>query len=60
MFYEMCFPFATNMERIHVLKDLRLKEMIINPNIISQKQYEKQVEFLNFLSKNISYSNTKI
>lgn len=30
MFYEMCFPFSTNMERIHVIQNLRQKEIIIN------------------------------
>ncbi len=45
MFYEMCFPFSTNMERIHVIQNLRQKEIILNANIDKQA-YEKQVKLI--------------
>ena len=41
--YEMCFPFSTNMERIYVIQNLRLKEIVLNENI-NQQAYEKQVK----------------
>lgn len=45
MFYEMCFPFSTNMERIHVIQDLRQKEIVLNGNI-DQQLYQKQVQLI--------------
>lgn len=45
MFYEMCFPFSTNMERIYVISNLR-KETIEFVNNIDFQAYEKQV-FIN-------------
>lgn len=45
MFYEMCFPFSTNMERIHVIQNLRLREMVFNENI-DQQIYQKQVRLI--------------
>ncbi len=45
MFYEMCFPISTNMERIHVIQNLRQKDIIINPNI-DEQVYEKQLTLI--------------
>jgi serine/threonine protein kinase len=45
LFYEMCFPFATTMERIYVIQKLRQKEIIFPDNIDTQK-YEKQIKLI--------------
>lgn len=42
MFYEMCFPFSTNMERIHVIQNLRQKTIDFNENI-DKELFEKQI-----------------
>lgn len=42
MFYEMWFPFPTNMERIYVIQNLRQKDIILSDSL-NQQQYEKQV-----------------
>lgn len=51
MFYEMCFPFRTNMERIYVIQNLRQKEIILSDEI-NQELFETQVNFcVNFNNK---------
>ncbi len=45
MLYEMFFAFPTNMERIHVLQNLRLKEILFDPKI-DQQAYAKQIKLL--------------
>lgn len=45
MFYEMWFPFPTNMERIYVIQNLRQKEIILSETILNQPQFEKQVSY---------------
>lgn len=45
MFYEMWFPFPTNMERIYVISNLRQKEIILDNNV-NQQDYANQVIFL--------------
>ncbi len=43
MFYEMCFPFSTNMERYQTLQKLRLKDIQISEQLQSNQVYEKQI-----------------
>ena len=45
MFYEMCFPFSTNMERIYVIQNLRSKEIVISANL-NVDGYEKQLSLI--------------
>jgi hypothetical protein len=41
MFYEMCFPFSTNMERVNVILALR-KKIFTYPERFDLKQYSLQ------------------
>lgn len=46
MFYEMCFPFSTNMERVHVLTSLRRQEFTFPEEFIKGKDYKNQIELI--------------
>jgi serine/threonine protein kinase len=46
MFYEMCFPFSTNMERIHVIQNLRQKEIIINESTSLAEKSKIQISII--------------
>ncbi len=65
MFYEMCFTFSTNMERIHVIQNLRQREIVLSDNI-DQQLYQKQIflikEMLNHDPGNLKlyFKNFKI
>ena len=52
MFYEMCFPFRTNMERIYVIQNLRQKDVILSEEI-NQELFETPVIFLFCLNSTI-------
>ena len=46
MFYEMCFHFATSMERIFVLQNLRLKEVVMPESVAQDELKKKQVTLI--------------
>ncbi len=48
MFFEMCFPFSTAMERFQVIQKLRQKEIIISSNINTQA-FEKQISLIKLM-----------
>ena len=56
MFYEMWFPFPTNMERIYVIQNLRQKEIILSETILNQPQFEKQVLYSYFIQLLLAFS----
>ena len=45
MFYEMNFPFSTNMERIYVIQNLRHKDIIVSTNL-NVDGHEKQLNLI--------------
>ena len=45
MFYEMNFPFSTNMERIYVIQNLRHKDIILSANL-NTECFEKQITLI--------------
>ena len=53
MFYEMCFPFSTNMERIQVIQNLRQRDILMNNELNEQdsKYVNKLIVFLIFCLK---------
>ena len=45
MFYEMCFPFTTNMERVNVLMGLS-KKIFAYPKSFDLEQYSNQIKLI--------------
>lgn len=41
----MCFPFSTNMERIHVIQNLRLKDIKFSQTL-NEQLYEDQIKLI--------------
>ena len=48
MFYEMCFPFATNMERVNVLLGLS-KKIFVYPKEFQNYTYKNQQKLIELM-----------
>lgn len=49
VFYEMCFPFTTRMERIYVIQNLRQKDILTNENVVEITDFEKKIHLVKIM-----------